>query len=213
MSHRRPWIAPVVLALACACERRVEDPPARSTEPARGGPPASAGPLAPFATAERCIDPTPEEPVRKVEPGPHPRCPADPGRPPLPWGRVSFEEAGVNIGVEIARTESHRQRGLMFRTTLPDTEGMVFVYDKPAILRFWMKNTCLPLDMLFVDGDGVIVGIQENVPTSEDPSDEDPEKHPSFFVRCPSRYVIEVAAGWSRRHGVRAGHRVRLEGM
>ena len=63
---------------------------------------------------------------------------------------------------------------------------------------FWMHNTCIPLDLLFLDEDGLVVGIVENAPTLND----DPRA-----VSCPSAYVLEVNAGWARRHGVRAGMR------
>jgi uncharacterized protein len=219
MARRILWL--VALALAGGCERRVEEPAGSPREAGPAGFPsaapassshATARPKPPSSapTAERCIDPTPAEPPRKVDPGPHPACPDDPGRPQLRWGRAVFEDAGVIVGVEIADDDATRQRGLMYRKALADLEGMVFVMEKPKIQRFWMKNCCIPLDMLFVDGDGFIVGIAENVPFSEDPT---AEEHPTFFVRCPSQYVIEVGAGWSRRHNVRAGQRVRLEGL
>jgi uncharacterized membrane protein (UPF0127 family) len=64
-----------------------------------------------------------------------------------------------------------------------------------------MHNTCIPLDLLFIDEDGLIVGIVESAPTLNDDS---------RGVGCPSRFVLEVNAGWSRRHGVRPGQRVRL---
>jgi uncharacterized membrane protein (UPF0127 family) len=67
--------------------------------------------------------------------------------------------------------------------------------------KFWMHNTCIPLDLMYVDDDGLIVGIVENAPTLND----EPRG-----VGCPSRYVIEVNAGWARRHGVKAGQSVRL---
>ncbi len=66
---------------------------------------------------------------------------------------------------------------------------------------FWMHNTCIPLDLLYVDEDGFIVGIVENAPTLNDES---------RGVDCSSRYVLEVNAGWSRRHHVRAGQRMTI---
>ena len=66
---------------------------------------------------------------------------------------------------------------------------------------FWMHNTCIPLDMLYIDESGRIVGILENVPVLNDDQRS---------VGCPSRWVLEVNAGWSRRHGVRAGDKIRL---
>jgi uncharacterized protein len=62
--------------------------------------------------------------------------------------------------------------------------------------KFWMHNTCIPLDLMFIDEDGLVVGIVENAPTLNDES---------RGVGCPSVYVLEVNAGWARRHGVKAG--------
>ena len=67
--------------------------------------------------------------------------------------------------------------------------------------QFWMHNTCIPLDLLYIDDDGLIVGIAENAPTLSDDT---------VSVGCPSHYVLEVNAGWARRHGVKAGQKVNL---
>jgi len=69
---------------------------------------------------------------------------------------------------------------------------------------FWMHNTCIPLDLLYVDDDGLIVGIVENAPTLDDSS---------RGVGCESRYVLEVNAGWCRRHGVKAGQRMAIPAL
>jgi uncharacterized membrane protein (UPF0127 family) len=66
---------------------------------------------------------------------------------------------------------------------------------------FWMHNTCIPLDLLYIDEDGFIVGIIESAPTLNDAP---------RTVGCPSRYVLEVNAGWSRRHGVKAGQHMTI---
>ena len=67
--------------------------------------------------------------------------------------------------------------------------------------KFWMHNTCIPLDLLYIDEDGLLVGIVENAPTLDDEA---------RGVGCPSRWVLEVNAGWARRHGVAAGQRMSL---
>ncbi len=87
-------------------------------------------------------------------------------------------------------------RGLMYRTSLAPDRGMLFDLGRRDDQKFWMHNTCIPLDLLYVDEDGLIVGIVENAPTLNDES---------RGVGCPSRFVLEVNAGWARRHGVRAG--------
>lgn len=93
------------------------------------------------------------------------------------------------------------QKGLMYRTKMGADEGMLFKMGERKEQVFWMRNTCLPLDMFFIDDDGVIVGILENVPTMNEEL---------RTVGCPSSWVLEMNAGWARKHGVRAGHRVLL---
>jgi uncharacterized membrane protein (UPF0127 family) len=198
-------LAPMVTT--AACERRVAEPiPARSA--ATSAPPAgsvSAEPTAaPDPLAGRCIKPLPPEPEREVPPGPDPTCPQDPGRPTLPTGKVVFDGAGATVAVEVAKDPEHRQRGLMYRKELPEDEGMIFLFERRRLLTFWMKNTCLPLDMIFIDHDGVVVGIQENVPTMN---------RNTYHVGCPSQYVLEVNAGWSRKHGVKPGQKARFVGF
>ena len=91
----------------------------------------------------------------------------------------------------------------MYRTSMDDGLGMLFDLGKREVHTFWMHNTCIPLDMIFMDDDGFVVGIVENVPTLNDLPRS---------VPCASTYVLEVNAGWSRKAGVRAGSRARLPG-
>ena len=154
----------------------------------------------------RCIIPTAIEPPSAVIASSE--CPKDPD-----FNGVKMAEASVTfldapgtpkIVVELAVTQVERRKGLMFRTHLGENSGMLFVFSGQERIRsFWMHNTCIPLDMIFLAEDGVIVGIIENVPTLND------ERR---SLDCPSKYVLEVNAGWSRRHGVRAGQRVEFPG-
>jgi uncharacterized membrane protein (UPF0127 family) len=113
---------------------------------------------------------------------------------------VNFVDVGgVTIDAEVVRPPRDTERGLMYRLSLPEEAGMLFDLRSRSDHTFWMHNTCIPLDMLFIDADGLIVGIVENAPTLNDAARS---------VGCPSRWVLEVNAGWSRRHGVRAGQRV-----
>jgi uncharacterized protein len=107
------------------------------------------------------------------------------------------------INVELARDGEQRARGLMYRTALPANQGMLFSWTEEQIQTFWMHNTCIPLDMLFIARDGTIAGILEQVPTLNDR----PRSIP-----CPVLHVLEVNAGWSREHGVRAGQRLEIRG-
>ncbi len=75
-----------------------------------------------------------------------------------------------SFNVEVARTSEEQARGLMFRTSLPADGGMIFPFPKPRIASFWMKNTLIPLDMIFIRADGSIDRIAENsIPESLDP--------------------------------------------
>ena len=113
---------------------------------------------------------------------------------------LSFpDSAGTSLHVELARTENEAARGLMYRRAMPSDRGMLFRMQDRKEQRFWMRNTCIPLDMVFIDDDGVIVGILENVPTLNDAE---------RTVGCASSWVLETNAGWTRRHGVVAGQRV-----
>lgn len=111
----------------------------------------------------------------------------------------------VPVTVEIVSTPAAIERGLMYRTQLDDGHGMLFVFADEREHAFWMKNTLIPLDMLFIarDGPGAgrIVGIHENAT---------PLSTASISVGKPSAYVLEVPGGWSRRAGVRTGDRITL---
>jgi uncharacterized protein len=124
----------------------------------------------------------------------------------VPIAHVRFPESkeAPKLEVELMRTEPQQERGLMYRKSLADDRGMLFAWDRPSIHTFWMHNTCIPLDMLFIDDQGFIAGIVENAPTLND----DPRS-----VDCPASYVLEVNAGWSRKHGVKPGQRVEMDGV
>lgn len=89
----------------------------------------------------------------------------------------------------------------MFRTRMPEGEGMLFAFDRPSVHHFWMHNTCIPLDLMFIAEDGFITGIVESAPTLDDSSRSIP---------CPVSYVLEVNAGFARRHGIKPGQTIKL---
>ena len=197
-----PW----ALVGLIACEPRAPEPiPSARAE--RQPSIATAGTSASGAVQTEpaaCVDPWPERPVREVNGEvPSPSCPDDPGPvPALALGVVRFPEVtGLEVAVELASKNADRMRGLMYRKELGDNAGMLFIFEEERALQFWMKNTCIPLDMIFISDAGVVVGIEENTPMlSTD----------SFGPRCPARFVLEVNAGWARKHGVRPGTRVDL---
>ena len=179
-------------------------PPAAETATHRQQVAAAVPPAAETARDTRCVVPTPTESPPAARPAAS--CPTDPlpTPPTLPQGRVVFVDAPghPSVSVEIARTPDHRQRGLMYRTALPADAGMLFTWSSAATRSFWMRNTCIPLDMLFLAEDGTIAGILEQVP---------PMNELSRTIPCPARHVLELPAGYSRQHGVKAGQKVHFQ--
>lgn len=119
-------------------------------------------------------------------------------------GEVTFfsgEKRISKIDVEIAENETERNRGLMYRPYIPDSVGMLFIFQESGPLGFWMKNTHIPLDIIYVDSGKKIVSIQKNArPYSE-------ENLPSLG---PAQYVVEVNAGYADRYGIKAGDAVQF---
>lgn len=117
---------------------------------------------------------------------------------------VTIESAKGAVGfqVEIAATPEKRERGLMYRRELPPDHGMLFIFPAEKVNSFWMKNTPIPLDMIFISRERKIVGIvHETVPFSLD----------GRSVSAPSQYVLEINGGLSRRYGFKAGDSVRFD--
>jgi uncharacterized membrane protein (UPF0127 family) len=112
---------------------------------------------------------------------------------------VATETDAVMFTVEIADTDELRSRGLMFRQRLPEDRGMLFDFGSPRPVSMWMKNTYIPLDMLFIREDGSIAYIAENtVPKSLD----------TVGISEPVLAVLELAGGTTRKLGIRAGDTV-----
>jgi hypothetical protein len=119
-------------------------------------------------------------------------------------GIVAQEGREIVFQVEIADTPAKREMGLQYRRELAADHGMIFLFAAEAQQSFWMKNTAIPLDMIFISGEGKIVGIVENtLPFSLE----------SRSVGAPSRYVLEINGGLARRYGFKAGDRVRFQGF
>ncbi|MCF0072595.1 DUF192 domain-containing protein [Dyadobacter sp. CY261] len=114
-------------------------------------------------------------------------------------GEVGFWRKGreyKKIDVEIAENEAERNKGLMFRPFLPDSVGMLFIFEQPGEHSFWMKNTAIPLDIVYVGPDKKIISIAENTrPYSE-------ESIPPYGL---VKYVVEFNAGFTKSNNIQSG--------
>ncbi len=108
----------------------------------------------------------------------------------------------VRVRVEIADNASEHARGLMYRTTLAENRGMLFIFEGEQTLSFWMKNTLIPLSIAFIGSEGRIVDIQDMKPLDDDP--------PSYVSARPAQYALEVNQGFFEERGVEVGDRAEL---
>lgn len=116
---------------------------------------------------------------------------------------VMTSRACHHFDVYLALTTAQQRRGLMHVRNLDPRRGMLFVYDGEARRSMWMKNTLLPLDMLFIRGDGRVATIV---------TDTEPQSLRSIASRDPVRYVLELNAGTSAAFGIREGDVVLWQG-
>lgn len=150
-----------------------------------------------FASCRGSSPVEPEAPARSVAPA-RVVAPTRTG----PNVRILTRSGGaVDIGVEVVREPRTRERGLMFRRDMDDNHGMIFVFPRADHQVFWMHNTILPLDMIFIRADRTILGIVKNAT----PETDDPREVPGDAL-----YVLEVNGGFSDRHHLSAGDRVEL---
>ena len=182
---RQPSLEPTVRATASE-GTSAQSPPSASQESHRAA----------------CIVPLSDQPLPQASPASS--CPPAPEPTvTLVRGQIKFDDAPSrpSIQVELARSDATRERGLMYRTHLDSEAGMLFSWDDESKRTFWMRNTCIPLDMLFITKDGTISGIVEQVPVLN----EAPRGVP-----CPVAHVLEVNAGWARGHHVSPGQHLTI---
>lgn len=125
---------------------------------------------------------------------------------PVNAATPAVELHGQRFSVEFATDDASREHGLMMRTTLAPDHGMLFVFSYQAPQAFWMKNTLIPLDILYFDTDRRLVSTQLNVP----PCKADP--CPVYPSNAPARYVLELSAGTVNRTGVKVGDELKIDG-
>ncbi len=206
-----PTLAVLALLASPGCSRTPPEPSPATTATtaaavvAPASPPSPAStPSAPPVDPSRCVTKLAAK-APPIPPAASPSaCPRDPEPSlKLPTAEVTLTDApgGPRVKVELATSEDQIRKGLMYRREMPEEAGMLFKLDGRKDHTFWMHNTCIPLDMMFVDEDGLIVGIVE----AAEPITDDTRS-----VGCPSRYVLEVNAGYTRRHGVAPGQRLAL---
>lgn len=127
----------------------------------------------------------------------------------VPPGASSAELAlpdGFKVAVELALTPEAQAKGLMFREALPPGRGMLFVFKEPGQKSFWMKNTFIDLDMVFLDGTLKVLKVFHRVPRSG------PDQPEAEVARAssPASLVLELPAGAARAHGIRPGTRLKI---
>ena len=102
------------------------------------------------------------------------------------------------ITVEVANKAATRMTGLMFRRSMPQDQGMLFVFPDDTVRAFWMKNTQIPLNIAYIDDQGKIVNMLEMPPYSEE----------QFMSKGPAKYALEMNTGWFNRNGLKEGDQV-----
>jgi len=118
---------------------------------------------------------------------------------------VSPDGRTVSVAAELATTTAEQRRGLMDRTALADGFGMLFIFEKSAVLSFWMKNTLIPLDIIFFDGEGNLVSQASMFPCPAESA-----VCPSTRSEGPARFALEVPAGFVRKTGSTRGWKLVL---
>jgi uncharacterized membrane protein (UPF0127 family) len=109
------------------------------------------------------------------------------------------------INAELAKTKIEWERGLMYRTSMAKNSGMLFVFPDESLQSFWMKNTKIPLDMLFISASGKIVDIKNNfLPCLTDTCS-------SYTSSAPAQYVLEINGGLAKKEGIKIGDSLRIK--
>ena len=110
----------------------------------------------------------------------------------------------AKVIVELAVTPEEKAKGLVHREYLDENKGMLFIFEDEKAPSFWMKNTLIPLDMIFINSDNKIVDILVAEPCKKDPCK-------SYTPKADAKYVLEVNAGFSERHNAKIGDEVSIK--
>jgi uncharacterized membrane protein (UPF0127 family) len=129
--------------------------------------------------------------------------PSQPSPTPAAGPRVVLASGAV-YRVELARTAEQQAQGLMFRESLPENSGMLFLLPDNTVHKFWMKNTMIPLDMIWMDTQGKVLFVSSDTP----PCTADP--CPSYGPDLPAASVLEIAGGRAKKEKVEVGSVIRF---
>jgi uncharacterized membrane protein (UPF0127 family) len=126
---------------------------------------------------------------------------------PTPAPPACIAPDGTRVRVDLAIDDQERVLGLMFRDSLPPDQGMLFIFPQDDRYPFWMKNTFIALDLVWLDQGGRVVEVKTDVqPCRTDPC-------PSYTPSVKGRAVLEVNAGFAKKHGIAAGATLRCENV
>ncbi|MBC5792503.1 MAG: DUF192 domain-containing protein [Nanohaloarchaea archaeon] len=120
---------------------------------------------------------------------------------------VSSNDTLAEVSLEVADTSSERRKGLMNRTSLTKNHGMLFKYQEDDDRWFWMKNTYIPLDIIFLDSNYTVINIEKAEP---EPNTAE-ENLASYRSEEPAQYVVELNQGFAENHSISKGDRLRIE--
>lgn len=146
----------------------------------------------------RCVDAKCAMPAAMTE------QPVSPQTPKVSFWSADGDKSLATFYVELATDDDQRSRGLMFRRQMHDDWGMLFIYPEDGPRSFWMRNTYMPLDMVFINSQGLVMGVVEDA----EPMTLDPRR-----VEGMSRYVLELKSGWAAKHGIAKGARVSMTNL
>jgi uncharacterized protein len=118
----------------------------------------------------------------------------------------SVELKGQHFQIEIAADDASRERGLMFRDSMPTDHGMLFLFERPAVQTFWMKNTHIPLDILYFDQNYKLVSVSARTPPCHSMGND----CPVYSSSGPAQYVLELNAGVADKLGVKQGDELKV---
>ena len=112
--------------------------------------------------------------------------------------RLELTAGMYRIDAEVAADQQNRMLGLMHRKSMPQHQGMLFVFPQQNTHCMWMRNTLLPLSVAFLDDNGVVINVEDMQPQTED----------SHCARRPARFALEMNLGWFRERGIKSGSKI-----